>query len=109
MGDELTFGLTDWLRDQMNTNDKVGKCSKSYSYGKYAGSAVGIAAGGAGAARVGAEIAIAKKGTDVAKWLNQGRYWRVGGTSNTMIPTLRIGQARPPNRFNHIDLRFFNL
>ena len=46
-GDDLSFGITDKIRDAMGTNDVVDKCSKSYAGGEAAGMAVGLAFGGA--------------------------------------------------------------
>jgi hypothetical protein len=34
-GDSLTFGLTDWIREQMGINDVVDKCSGFYKAGEY--------------------------------------------------------------------------
>jgi RHS repeat-associated protein len=50
-GDALSFGATDWIRDEMGTNDAVDKCSSSYSGGKYAGYGLGAGLGAAGGAR----------------------------------------------------------
>ena len=50
-GDALSLGLTDWIRDQMDTNDVVNKCSGSYSAGEWAGLGVATATGVAGGIR----------------------------------------------------------
>jgi uncharacterized protein RhaS with RHS repeats len=34
-GDTLSFGFTNWVRDQMGTNDVVNKCSGSYTEAKW--------------------------------------------------------------------------
>ncbi|MGF6492563.1 RHS repeat-associated protein [Luteibacter sp. 621] len=46
-GDTVSFGLTDWTRDQLGTNDVVDHCSRSYTAGQVAGVALDFAAGGA--------------------------------------------------------------
>jgi RHS repeat-associated protein len=50
-GDTLSFGLTDWVRDQMGTNGVVDKCSGAYSAGEWAGIGVSVATGVAGGIR----------------------------------------------------------
>ncbi|WP_150118990.1 RHS repeat-associated core domain-containing protein [Massilia sp. NR 4-1] len=50
-GDTLSFGLTDWVRDQMGTNGAVDKCSMSYTGGEVAGVALSTAMGGAAGLR----------------------------------------------------------
>jgi RHS repeat-associated protein len=49
-GDSLTFGLTDWIRDQMGTNDVVDKCSGAYKWGERAEIGFELASMGASAA-----------------------------------------------------------
>ncbi len=49
-GDELTFGGTRWVRQQLDVNDVVDECSSSYSAGGYAAMAYDLARGGAGTA-----------------------------------------------------------
>ena len=51
MGDALSLGLTDWVRDQMGTNGGVNKCSGSYGAGQWAGAGVAAATGVAGGLR----------------------------------------------------------
>ena len=46
-GDTLSFGLTDWVRDQMGTNGVVDKCSGAYSGGEWSGIGLSLAFGGA--------------------------------------------------------------
>jgi RHS repeat-associated protein len=108
-GDMLSFGATNYLRDLLGVNDVVDPCAGAYKAGEIAGAGVGLALGAAGTARVGAEIAIANRGNTVGRWLSQGQYWRVGASGGEQIPMLRIGAARPPTWYNHIDLRFFGL
>jgi len=50
-GDTISFGGTDWVREQNGSNDVIDKCSGSYKAGKYAGYAFGFASGGGGATR----------------------------------------------------------
>jgi len=46
MGDTISMGLTDWIRDRIGGNDAVNKCSGAYTTGGYAGEAWGMARGG---------------------------------------------------------------
>jgi hypothetical protein len=50
-GDMLTFGATNWARDQMGTNDAVDPCSGMYAAGEVTGFGLGLSWGGAGAVR----------------------------------------------------------
>jgi RHS repeat-associated protein len=105
IGDALSLGLTDLIRDALDINDVVGKCSSAYTGGKYAGYALG-ASGFAlrGAAALG--------GTRIGNGIfNSNRYVRVGPgrmpangsfPSSTNAPRISIGSG-PRNP--HIDLR----
>ena len=70
-GDTISFGLTDWVRDQMGTNSAVNKCSGEYSGGEWAGIGWGFAFGSAGLARGGfrAELGNWKQGDE---WFFRG-------------------------------------
>jgi len=60
-GDTISFGLTDWIRDQMGTNYVVDKCSGVYTTGEVSGYAWDVAAGGAAVkslSRYGARLAV---------------------------------------------------
>ncbi len=60
-GDTISFGLTDWIRDQMGTNSVVDKQSSTYTAGKISGYALEAAAGGVVAkslSRYGARLAV---------------------------------------------------
>ncbi len=57
-GDALSFGLTNWIRGQMGTNDFVNHSSGSYTAGEVGGVALTTAIGGA----AGAEAATANAG-----------------------------------------------
>jgi RHS repeat-associated protein len=46
-GDTMSLGVTDWVRDQMGTNDVVNKCSGYYTAGEVTGVAASVALGGA--------------------------------------------------------------
>jgi len=108
LGDMASFGGTRAFRDFM------GYGSVDYNSGWYAGgSAVGVfTSPSAAALRVTAYF-----GKSV-RWLNQGRYWRIGPglISRTAgakpfnygagrdIPMLRI-RNKTPSSLNHIDLR----
>lgn len=50
-GDTISFGLTDWVRDQMGTNSAVDKCSGAYTAGEVSGYAWEIGMGAAGSGR----------------------------------------------------------
>jgi RHS repeat-associated protein len=47
MGDTLSFGVTNWARNRMGTNDMVNQCSTSYSAGEWTGIATSTVIGGA--------------------------------------------------------------
>jgi RHS repeat-associated protein len=100
-----TFGIGRYFRNQLRIGG-ITECSAAYGVGRWTGIGAGIAARTLFSARLGAEIAIAGRGTFLGRWLSQGRYWRVGASGAEGIPTLRIGVARPITWFNHIDLRF---
>ncbi|WP_246432211.1 RHS repeat-associated core domain-containing protein [Xanthomonas theicola] len=70
-GDTISFGATDWVRDQMGTNDAVNKCSGGYSAGEWSGIAYGFAAGGA----TGWRSAGKKAGMEFSHWIPN----RMGG------------------------------
>ncbi len=71
-GDTLSFGLTNWARNQMGTNGAVNKCSGYYTAGEVAGVAVDTAIGGA----AGWEAAGAKgAGKEFSHWIPN----RMGG------------------------------
>ena len=46
-GDTLSFGLTNWARNQMGNNGAVNKCSGYYSAGEWSGIALDVGMGGA--------------------------------------------------------------
>ena len=48
LGDVLSYGLTNWIRNKMNINDVIEKCSWGYTAGTWAGYLHGIAFSGAG-------------------------------------------------------------
>jgi len=47
-GDNITFGLTNWVRDRIDANGAVDPTSSSYSAGEWTGVAAGLILGGAG-------------------------------------------------------------
>jgi RHS repeat-associated protein len=108
MADTLSFGVTGMIRESLpgiyGQGGGVDKASTAYGAGVVDGTANASARGAAGALRGGAQIAIANRGNAIGKWLSQGRTWRLGASGGKQIPTLRIGAARPPTRYNHIDL-----
>ena len=105
-GDTISFGATDWIREQMNTNSAVDKCSDLYGIGEYAGYGVGTGIGGAGLAReykVGAEISFGRN-IRIAPFGNRtghstGRfphYHRRGiDSAGQTIPGQGIGRHHP--------------
>jgi RHS repeat-associated protein len=104
IGDALSLGLTDLIRDALDINTVVDKCSDAYKGGKYAGHALG----GSGLALRGAA---ALGGTRLGSFLNSNRYLRTGPgrmpangplPASTNAPRISIGQG-PGNP--HIDLR----
>lgn len=71
-GDTLSFGLTNWARNQMGTNGAVNKCSGYYTAGEVAGVAVDtVIGGGAGWEAAGAKGA----GKEFSHWIPN----RMGG------------------------------
>lgn len=71
-GDTVSFGLTNWARNQMGTNGAVNKCSGDYTAGEVAGVAVDTVIGGA----AGWEAAGAKgAGKEFSHWIPK----RMGG------------------------------
>jgi len=104
IGDALSLGLTDLIRDALDINTVVDKCSDAYKGGKYAGYALG----GSGLALRGAA---ALGGTRLGSFLNSNRYLRTGPgrmpangplPASTNAPRISIGPG-PGNP--HIDLR----
>ena len=47
MGDTLSFGVTNWVRNQLGANGVVDRCSSAYSNGEWSGVGVSLAFGGA--------------------------------------------------------------
>ena len=86
-GDALSFGFTDWVRDQMGTNDAVDKCSGAYTGGTYAGYGWGAGLAGAGLYR----------GYQLGWELSLGRNFRIAPFGN------RTGH--PTGRFPHYHRR----
>jgi RHS repeat-associated protein len=97
-GDTVSFGATDWIRDQMGTNDVVNKCSDAYKNGGYAGTAAQVAVGGAGAARV------AGKAFAPGGWTNSNRYLRIGWGKHNGYNVFRISGNLVNTKSKHIDL-----
>ncbi len=103
-GDALSFGFTDWVRDQMGTNDAVDKCSGAYTGGTYAGYGLGAGLGGAGLARGAAALGPGGRiighpayGGRTIDGLRSGQV-RFGWSRNNG-PTLRLGV-----RNRHVDI-----
>jgi RHS repeat-associated protein len=64
-GDEVSFGLTDKIRDRMGTNDVVDKDGSAYFGGKVAGVVADAAAGGSAVASA-VDFVVTAKGTAIA-------------------------------------------
>lgn len=105
IGDALSLGLTDLIRDALDINTVVDKCSDAYRRGKYAGY-------GLGASGLALRGAAAFGGTRLGNsLLNSNRYLRIGPgrmpakgpfPTSPNAPRISIGQG-PGNP--HIDLR----
>ena len=105
IGVALSLGLTGLIRDVLDINNVVDKCSNAYGKGKYAGYALG----GSGIALRGAA---ALAGTRIGNsLLNSNRYFRIGPgrmpangpfPASPNAPRISIGPG-PGNP--HIDLR----
>lgn len=105
IGDALSLGLTDVIRDAMDINKVVDKCSGAYKRGKYAGYALGVSGL---ALRGAAALGGTRLGNSL---LNSNRYVRIGPgrmpangplPASTNAPRIAIssGQNHP-----HYDLR----
>ena len=61
MGDTLSFGITNWARNKMDTNGVVNQCSTSYSAGEWTGIATSTVIGGAAGWRAAGTKAVGKE------------------------------------------------
>jgi RHS repeat-associated protein len=74
-GDTISFGLTDWVRDKMGTNNVVNKCSSMYDFGEWFGIAYGFAAGGAAGLRSAGRKVVGK---EFSHWVpTRAKNWSV--------------------------------
>lgn len=92
MGDAVSLGLTDWIRDQMGANGAVNTCSDSYGAGEWAGVGVSAATGVAGGIRAaGAKGA----GKEFSHWIPN----RMGGPrsiwNGNYVPTATHAMSDP--------------
>lgn len=87
-GDSLTFGLTDWVRDQMGTNDAVDKCSGYYKAGEYV--------------EIGGEIAL----TAGAGLLKSAAKGAVRSQVRREAARMTAGVAREGRQLHHINPLF---
>ncbi len=93
-GDELSFGLTNRVRDLMDTNGAVNKCSGSYKAGEAFGVANGIALGWAKGAKAAARAASPNNWSNFSHSLVPHRAMK--GSTNPIIRWLdKVG-----NRLN---------
>ncbi|WP_241685100.1 RHS repeat domain-containing protein [Xanthomonas euvesicatoria] len=94
MGDTVSFGATNVIRDWAGTNDQVDKCSSSYGIGEVAGVANSIVLGGA----AGWRSAGKKAGTEFSHWIPN----RMGGPrslwNGNYVPT-RVHALSDPYRY----------
>jgi RHS repeat-associated protein len=72
-GDTMSFGLTNWVRNQMGKNSFVNKCSRSYYGGNLAGIGWGLALSGAGLIRGGMRL-------ELGNWKQGGEWFFREGT-----------------------------
>ncbi|MES9991501.1 MAG: RHS repeat-associated core domain-containing protein, partial [Candidatus Thiodiazotropha sp.] len=83
-GDTISMGMTDWIRDQLDANNSVNKCSSAYSAGEWTGVGFGFAAGGAAGWRAGGRKAA---GTEFSHWIpNRMRGPRSRWNGNYVSP-----------------------
>lgn len=87
-GDSLTFGLTDWVREQMGVNDAVDKCSGYYKAGEYV--------------EVGGEIAL----TAGAGLLKSAAKGAVRSQVRREAARMTSGIAREGRQLHHINPLF---
>ena len=107
-GDTISFGATDWIREQMGTNESVNKCSSFYSGGEWAGIGYGIAAGGAAGLRAaGAKGA----GKEYSHWI-PARTKKLLGNSRFGKWLLKKGNkwngnyVSPTRHYKHDNFRY---
>ncbi|WP_190278987.1 RHS repeat-associated core domain-containing protein [Dokdonella koreensis] len=79
LGDSLTLGLTDYIRELLGSNDVVDKTSDAYGNGVWAGVAVG-AAGGIGVFK---NAVVLGRTVTVTRWGGPGVWYIVGGRSTS--------------------------
>jgi RHS repeat-associated protein len=96
-GDTLSFGVTDWARDQMGTNAVVDRCSTAYSSGKWSGAGLGLAMGGAGLVRGGLRF-------ELGNWKQGGEWFFREGTRG---PHLHYGVG-PGLQSHHLPWQIAN-
>jgi RHS repeat-associated protein len=85
-GDTLTFGATDWIRDQIGGNESVDKCSGAYAWGQRAELGFEIAAtGGSGALR-GLAARASRKQVYAAAKRATSKFAGSGGTVHHVNP-----------------------
>lgn len=94
-GDNLTFGLTAWIRKKLNDgHDNVDKCSTAYKGGGWAGDAWLVAAGGAGTARA------------AGYGVNFMKYPNAKGVGMNLV---KYGKTAKPDRIIGLDWHRFKL
>jgi hypothetical protein len=94
-GDTISFGVTDKIRDLLDTNGVVNKCSGAYSGGEYVGIVYGFAAGGAAGFRAAGKKAAGK---ELSHWIPN----RMGGPKtlwNGNYVTRRVHALSDPYRY----------
>ncbi len=91
MGDAVSIGVTDWVRDQRGTNDAVNKCSTAYDAGEWIGIGYGFAAGGGAGWRAAGQKAA---GREFSHWIPN----RMGGPRSRWN-----GNYVTPRRHYHHD------
>jgi len=60
-GDTLSLGLTNWVREQLDTNDVVDRCSGAYQAGGWAGFGLSVAMGVSGGLKAAGTSGVGKE------------------------------------------------
>jgi len=95
MGDNLTFGGTNWLRGKLGWNSQVNRCSIAYKGGEWAGTGLSLAIGVAGGVKA---AGVKTLGKEFSHWLPD----RLGGPV-TILNGNYVSAAR---HYAHDPFRF---
>lgn len=101
-GDAISFGLTNWVRDQLDINNSVDKCSPAYGAGEIAGNTVGIVAFGAASGPKGFLFGRARYRGGKSGIFNRGDFLRTGWSWDKAKGRNMFGfHGGKPRRSNH--------